>query len=193
MAAIITDQLRILNASNFRAGIASTANNYYVWVGLPNATELDSNWNTLPPSPKDNFDQEDEYWDSIIALKRVPDTDVRRVVPKYSWKSGEKYDMYRSDYSRSNLSPVASATNLYSAKYFILNTDYRVYICLYNGISPENPSGKPSLDEPLFTDLEPRAAGSSGDGYIWKYLYTLTPTEIIKFESTNYIPVPEDW
>ena len=193
MAAIITDQLRILNASNFRAGIASTANNYYVWVGLPNATELDSNWNTLPPSPKDNFDQEDEYWDSIIALKRVPETDVRRVVPKYSWKSGEKYDMYRSDYSRTNLSPVASATNLYTAKYFVLNSDYRVYICLYNGISPENPSGKPSLDEPLFTDLEPRAAGSSGDGYIWKYLYTLTPTEIIKFESTNYIPVPEDW
>ena len=116
MAAIITDQLRILNASNFRAGIASTANNYYAWVGLPNATELDSNWNVTPPSPKDSFDQEDEYWDSILALKLIPSADVRRVVPKYSWASGEKYDMYRSDYSRSNLSPVAGATNLYSAK-----------------------------------------------------------------------------
>ena len=42
MAAIITDQLRILNAANFRAGIASTANNYYVWVGLPNATDVES-------------------------------------------------------------------------------------------------------------------------------------------------------
>ena len=193
MAAIITDQLRILNASNFRAGIASTANNYYAWVGLPNATELDSNWNVTPPSPKDSFDQEDEYWDSILALKLIPSADVRRVVPKYSWASGEKYDMYRSDYSRSNLSPVAGATNLYSAKYFVLNSEYRVYICLYNGISPDNPTGKPSLDEPTFTDLEPRAAGSSGDGYIWKYLYTLTPAEVIKIDSTNIIPVPEDW
>ena len=24
---------------------------------------------------------------------------------------------------------------------------------------------------PTFTDLEPKAAGTSGDGYIWKYLY----------------------
>ena len=93
MAAIITDQLRILNASNFRAGVASTANNYYVWVGLPNATEVDANWNNNPPAPKDNFDQEDEYWSSILALKRIPSADVRRVVPKNTWKSGEKYDI----------------------------------------------------------------------------------------------------
>ena len=193
MAAIITDQLRILNAANFRAGIASTANNYYVWVGLPNATDIESTWNITPPAPKDSFNDEDEYWNTIIALKKVPETDVRRVVPKNTWASGTKYDMYRGDYTRSNIAPVSSATNLYSAKYFVVNQDYRVYECLYNGISPDNPTGKPSLDEPLFTDLEPRAAGTSGDGYIWKYLYTLTPSEIIKFESTDYIPVPEDW
>jgi len=48
-------------------------------------------------------------------------------------------------------------------------------------------------DEPTFVDLEPRAAGTSGDGYIWKYLYTIKPSEIIKFDSINYIPVPKDW
>ena len=41
------------------------------------------------------------------------------------------------------------------------------------------------LDEPTFTDLEPRSAGSSGDGYVWKYLYTIKPTEVVKFESTD--------
>ena len=101
--------------------------------------------------------------------------------------------MYRHDYSRNNLAPVSKSTTLYSAKYYVINRDFRVYICLNNGISPENPSGKPSLDEPLFTDLEPRAAGSSGDGYVWKYLYTLTPTDILRFDSTNFIPVPNDW
>ena len=49
------------------------------------------------------------------------------------------------------------------------------------------------MDEPTFTDLEPRATGSSGDGYIWKYLYTIRPSEAIKFDSTDYIPVPDDW
>jgi len=42
-------------------------------------------------------------------------------------------------------------------------------------------------------DLEPRSAGPSGDGYIWKYLYTIKPTEIIKFDTVDFIPVPRDW
>jgi hypothetical protein len=49
------------------------------------------------------------------------------------------------------------------------------------------------LDEPTFTDLEPREAGSSGDGYVWKYLYSISPTDAIKFDSTSYIPIPSDW
>ena len=65
--------------------------------------------------------------------------------------------------------------------------------CLNNGTDPEHPNGRPSLDQPTFTDLEPKAAGLSGDGYIWKYLYTIKPSEIIKFDSTNYIPVPDNW
>jgi hypothetical protein len=101
--------------------------------------------------------------------------------------------MYRHDYSRSNTAKVSGATNLYSASYYILNSDYRVYICLQNGTDPDNLNGRPSLDEPLFTDLEPRAAGTSGDGYIWKYLYTIKPTDIIKFESTDFMPVPINW
>ena len=63
-----------------------------------------------------------------------------------------------------------------------MNSDFRVYICLKNGTSPEQPDGKPSLDEPTFTDLEPKAAGTSGDGYIWKYLYTIKPSELVKFD-----------
>jgi hypothetical protein len=101
--------------------------------------------------------------------------------------------MYRHDYSRSNTAKVSGATNLYSASYYVLNSDYRVYICLQNGTNPDNENGRPSLDEPLFTDLEPRVAGSSGDGYIWKYLYTIKPTDIIKFESTDFMPVPINW
>ena len=64
---------------------------------------------------------------------------------------------------------------------------------MQNGTDPENLNGRPSLDEPTFTDLEPRAAGTSGDGYIWKYLYTIRPQDIIKFDSTNFMPVPSDW
>ena len=193
MAAIITDQIRILNAKNFVAGVSSSTNSYYSFVGLPNPSDIQSDWDTNPPSPKDNFDEENDYWDTMIALKKINASDVRQVIQKRFWSSGTTFDMYRHDYSRSNTAKVSGATNLYSASYYVLNSDYRVYICLQNGMNPDNENGRPSLDEPLFTDLEPRAAGSNGDGYIWKYLYTIKPTDIIKFESTDFMPVPINW
>jgi hypothetical protein len=193
MAAIITDQIRILNAKNFVAGVSSSTNSYYSFVGLPNPTDIQSDWDTNPPSPKDNFDEENDYWDTMIALKKINASDVRQVIQKRFWSSGTTFDMYRHDYSRSNTAKVSGATNLYSASYYVLNSDYRVYICLQNGTNPDNENGRLSLDEPLFTDLEPRVAGSSGDGYIWKYLYTIKPTDIIKFESTDFMPVPINW
>jgi Bacteriophage T4, Gp8 len=193
MAAIITDQIRILNAKNFVAGVSSSGNSYYSFIGLPNPTEIQSDWDTNPPSPKDSFDEENSYWDTMIALKRISASEVRQVVQKRVWSSGTTYDMYRHDYSRSNTAKVSGATNLYSASYYVLNSDYRVYICLQNGTNPDTPNGKPSLDEPTFTDLEPRSAGSSGDGYVWKYLYTLKPAEVTKFETSDFIPVPANW
>jgi len=193
MSAIITDQLRILNAKSFVSAATTDTNSFYAFVGLPNASDYQSNWDSLPPAPKDNFDEENNYWDNIIAVKKILSGDVRQVIRKITWSSGTTYDMYRHDISRTNTSKPSGATSLYSANYYVVNEDYKVYICLHNGIDPENPNGKPSLDQPTFTDLEPRSAGSSGDGYIWKYLYTIKPSDIVKFDSTNYMPVPRDW
>lgn len=193
MSAIITDQLRILNAKNFVSAATSSANAYYSFVGLPNATNYSSSWDTTPPAPKDSFEQENDYWDTMIALKKISASDVRQVVRKITWTSGTTYDMYRHDISRTNTSKPSGATSLYSANYYVVNEDYRVYICLQNGTDPENPTGRPSLDQPTFTDLEPRTAGDSGDGYLWKYLYTIKPNELVKFDSTNFMPVPSNW
>ena len=193
MSAIITDQIRILNAKNFVSGVSSSGNSYYSFIGLVNPTSIQSDWDTNPPAPRDSFDDENSCWDSIVALKRIGANDVRMVVPKRFWSSGTTYDYYRHDYSRSNTSPISGATNLYSSSYFIINSEYKVYICLENGSNPDSLNGKPSLDEPNFTDLEPRSAGSSGDGYIWKYLYTIKPSEVVKFESVDFIPVPTNW
>ena len=101
MSAIITDQLRILNARNFISGVTSTTNSYYSFVGLPNPNDYSSSWDTDPPAPKDSFEQEDDYWDTMVALKKISPSDVRQVVTKKTaWISGTTYDMYRGDISR---------------------------------------------------------------------------------------------
>ena len=193
MAAIITDQIRILNAKNFVAGVSTSTNSYYAFVGLPNPTAYQSDWDSSPPAPVDNFDNMNDFHDTMLAVKRVTSADVKQIVPKLNWNSGTTYDYYRHDYSISNAPPNSGGTSLYTANYFVVNSDFRVYICLQNGTTPETPDGKPSLDEPTFTDLEPRTPGTSGDGYIWKYLYSIKPADLIKFDSTDFMPVPRDW
>lgn len=193
MPAIITEQLRILNSKNFVSSVKDTSNSFYSFIGLTNPYDYNSNWNVSPPSPKDNFNEEDDCWDTIVSLKKISADDVRHVIKKIQWSSETIYDMYRHDISRTNLTNVSNSTNLYASNYYVVNEDYRVYICLQNGTDPEHPNGRPSLDQPTFTDLEPKSAGLSGDGYVWKYLYTIKPSEIIKFDSKNYIPVPDDW
>jgi hypothetical protein len=129
----------------------------------------------------------------MISLKKISSSDVVRVVRKVTWTQGTTYEQYRHNYTRNNLSPVNSSTNLYDSNYYVVNSQYRVYVCIQNGTDPDNLSGRPSLDEPLHTDLEPRVAGSSGDGYLWKYLFTINPNSILKFDNDFYIPLPSDW
>ena len=200
MPAIISEQFRILNAETFVqsfVGVGSTVNKYYAFMGLPNSVGPKAGgtatWATNTPSPLDGFEEEYSIKESIIAMKKVTDKDVRRLVRKVSWVTGTTYEMYRHDYNIYNLTPITSQGSLYDANYYVVNEDLKVYICLQNGSDPENPKGRPSYDQPTFVDLGPRAAGTSGDGYVWKYLYTIKPSEIVKFDSIEYIPVPENW
>ena len=197
MAAIVTDQFRILNAGNFVDSVTNTSNSYYVFVGLANPTASgfgkSSTWDTDTPSPVDNFDYQSFVGDNMSFGKKITSSNVRRVVRRVDWTRGTRYEMYRHDYSVDNLSPITKSARLYDSNYYVMNSEYKVYICVDNGSSGISTTGNASLDEPTFTDLEPSSAGVSGDGYVWKYLFTVTPSDIIKFDSTEYITLPNDW
>jgi hypothetical protein len=199
MPAIITDQFRVMNAETFIKSLVSvgnTANNYYTFIGQPNSLNPQANgssiWGDGLP-PLDGFEEENRIKETIIALKKVTGDDIRRMIRKVQWTSGTTYEMYRHDYTIYNKTPVTKQSSLYNANYYVINEDFRVYLCLQNGSDPENPNGRPSFDQPQFIDLEPRPAGTSGDGYIWKYMYTIKPSEVVKFDSIEFIPVPENW
>jgi hypothetical protein len=197
MAAIVTDQFRILNASNFVDNVTDSNNSYYVFVGLSNPTTSGfgrkTDFNTDTPSPTDNINYMNFVGDNMSFGKKVTSDNVRRLVRKISWSRGTKYEMYRHDYNLNNTSPITGSARLYDANYYVMNSDFKVYICVDNGSSGINTTGNASLDEPTFTDLEPSKAGTSGDGYQWKYLFTVSPSDIIKFDSTDFISVSNNW
>ena len=199
MAAIVTDQFRILNANNFVETVDNSANSYYVVVGLTNPTSpsvgfgRSTTWNTNTPSPEDSFNYINHTGDTQIFGKKVTSDNIRRLITRRNWTQGTRYEMYRHDYSIGNPSPVTSSSRLYDSSYYVMNKNFDVYVCIDNGSSGISTTGNASQDEPLFTDLEPTRAGESGDGYVWKYLFTVPPSDIIKFDSTEYISVPGDW
>jgi len=198
MAAVVTDQFRILNANNFVDSVLDDNNSYYVFLGLPNSTAVGfgrtSDWNSSssgPPSPVDNLQYLTHYRDTSLFGKRVTSANIRRVIRKVEWTSNTAYDMYRHDYSILNQTPNSQTSRLYDSNYYVINSDYRVYICIDNGSSGTNLKGERSRYEPTSTDLQPFSAGS--DGYLWKYLFSISPSDVIKFDSTEYIVVPNDW
>ena len=197
MAAIVTDQFRILNASNFIDSVTGGNNSYYVFLGLDNPSQVGfgrtTNWNTNIPNPTDNFEYYSHYKDTSLFGKKITSSNIRRLIRKVTWTSNTSYEMYRHDYNIQNPTPNSNSSRLYDSNYYVINSDFRVYICIDNGSSGTNLKGGKSQDEPTFTDLEPSAAGTSGDGYIWKYLFSVSPSDIIKFDSTEYVVVPNDW
>ena len=197
MAAIVTDQFRLSNANNFVNSVEDPTNSYYVFTSLPNPSSVGfgrtSTWNSNIPTPIDDIDYINHYHDNILFGQSINASNVRRLIRKVTWSIGTRYEMYRHDYSILNPSPITNSYRLYDANYYVISSNYNVYICIDNGSSGINTTGNASQDEPTFTDLEPSPAGSSGDGYLWKYLFTVSPSDIIKFDSTQYVTVPDNW
>ena len=106
---------------------------------------------------------------------------------------GITYDMYKNDYSIDKEASQTSSKSLYSAKFIVVNSEYKVYACLNNGANPEFPKGQKSLAEPNFVNTTPQVAGTGSDGYLWKYLFTISPADVVKFSTDTYLPLPKNW
>ena len=156
MSAIVTDQFRILNAGNFVESVENTSNSYYITVGLPNPSITGygrtSDWNTSPPAPLDNQTNNAHAGDVVLFGKKISSANVKRIVRRIDWVAGSRYEMYRDDYSIKSPSPLTNASRLFDANYYVMNSDFRVYICIENGSNGTSPKGNISQDEPTFTD-----------------------------------------
>ena len=211
MSAFVTNQFRIDNASNFIDSVST--GNYFVFLGLSNETEQtpsgsggnafgrDVNWNSntvvnMPPNPVDNLDYLYHYRDTTMFGKKVIAENCRKVVKKIEWKQGGRYDTYRHDYSLSNKTSVTDRSTLFGSNYYVINSEFRVYVCIDNGFRGEyDSSGRPIVDtaveEPRGNDVA--IISSDSDKYKWMYLFTISASDVIKFDSTHYIVLPNNW
>jgi hypothetical protein len=186
VAAIITNKFRIHNAQSFKEGFSEVADTkMYLGIGRPQSWDNENS----PDTPYDTVGSEYYNWDDMLALKRIQSTDVSLSVVRRNWVSGKYYDIYRHDYDGTttgvNIDSGATTTpaSLYDANFYVITDEYNVYKCLKN---TSNGNVVQSTVKPTGTDSNNI---TTSDGYIWKYMYTVAPADVLKFVSTDFIPV----
>lgn len=167
MASIVTSKFRVHNAQQFVESFSEAANTtMYLFVGKNTTFPDDNN----PPTPVNSTANiEFTPWRDMYGAKRIQSTDVTHAVERYNWTSGTVYDAYDDQ-----------DTNLVDDDFYVLTEDYNVYKCLFNAggtASTTKPTGVSTLQ---FT---------TADGYIWKYMYTVTTSNALKFLTNDYIPI----
>ena len=175
MAAIITEKFRLHNAKQFREVASESGNDMYMFIGRPSAWSDDSN----PPTPVDSLNDEFDAYANMVALKKVASTDVSHAIVRRDWTSGTAYDEYRHNYSSSNTA-TSGASTLWASTFYVMTDDYNVYKCISNN------SGANSTAKPDHTTV---AIPTESDGYKWKFMYSLSASEVIKFVTSDFIPV----
>ena len=168
MPAIVSSKFRVHNAQQFYEAFSETSNTImYFYVGGPTAFTNDA----IPPTPTTSTaNVEFLPWRDMYALKRVGSSDATLSVPRYDWTSGTVYVQY--DDTDTNL--------IESDNYFVLTDDYQVYKCLFNN------GGAASTTKPTGTST---SEFTTADGYKWKFMYKLSTGEVLKFLTTDYMPV----
>ena len=196
MPAIITNKFRIHNQEQFVESFSeSGANVYYLGIGRPQAfatstrpdlrTENEGT-DAAPLTPVDSIGDEFYAFDDLLAAKRVASSDVSICIPRRNWTTGTVYDYYRHDYGNrvtggtSTQTANSGATNLFDATFYVLTDDFNVYKCL------DNNGNAASTVEPTGTS---NSILTTGDGYKWKYMYSLSAAQRQNFLSTDFMAV----
>ena len=99
---------------------------------------------------------------------------------------GTIYDIYRNDYgtevsNNQYISGLNFEVKLYETNYYVVTSEFKVYKCLNNN------NATASTEEPTSTSSAPF---TTTDGYVWKYMYSVSASDFEKFKTDDYIPIP---
>jgi hypothetical protein len=163
-------KFRVNNAEQFKESVSepSPNTNLYLVYGKVDAWANDANADMANTSVTTEY----QIWSNMIAGKKILGNDISHVIPRFNWTANTKYIAYDH-----------RSTNLYdgNAQFYIVTSDYNVYKCIANNNSSN------STVEP--TSINFGSVSETSDGYIWKFMYSISDSEQLRFTTNNYIPV----
>lgn len=169
MSSVFSENLRIYNAAQFKESVSEASNNtIYFTVGK---TEAWSN-EAAPNQANTSVVNYNNIWRKMIAAKRVFGSGIRHCIPRHNWTSNTVYVAY-DDVDTYDFNP--------NTEFYVVTSDWNVYKCLANN------NGAASNTMPISTTTS--GTFQTADGYIWKFMYTISAEEQLRFTTDEYMPV----
>lgn len=167
MPSIVTHKFRLFNADQFKESLNEAAPDYlYMFIGRVRPWSDDNS----PPTPVDAVaNTEYGFWTDMLSAKQIGATDAAFAVARNDWATGVVY----TEYTHTN-------PTLFSNSFFVVTDDYNVYKCLFNN------NGGASTVKPTSTST---SVVTTADDYKWKYMYTISASDALKFITDDFIPV----
>lgn len=171
---IVTKQAGAFTVEDIIEDISAENNGryvYYVFVGkhMPYA-------NSGIPQPLDNEETMRQVYQDMMFGKMVKPANVRAMAARHDYLVNEVYDAYDD-----------KDTDLFNKLFFVAvknGSSYDVFKCL------DNNGGKASTIEPSRLDVNySDQIYRTSDNYVWKYMYTISSSDMNNFATDSYVPV----
>ena len=174
---LITPYFKTHSAAQFLESFSEPQNTVY-YVGAHRSQPFASD--SSPPDPfTDVYSTHYKLYDELVFGKHVTPSDVAHMIRNIAWVSGTIYDMYDDQ-----------TTDLYLKNFYAVSLEagsYHIFKCLNNN------GGVASTSQPLFSEISPEDEFyKKDDGYEWKYMYSITASQYMKFATPEYVPVFEN-
>ena len=176
MSAIINNTFRKFNADNFITSIGT--NKVYLMIGKNTAWSGASSGEYTETSPSDSaipvpIDTAVSpylHHNDMVAAKLITSTSVSHILKRVNWTTGTVYVEY--DHLQDDIID----------QDFFVFTDpaYRVYKCI------SNYGGAQSTVEPTGVST---SIIETADHYRWKFMFEVAQADVLKFVTTDWIPV----
>lgn len=162
---IITHKFKTTNTADFKQDFFDS--DYYVFVSSTKISQTINSEKSV-----------NEFLENTLFGKKVNPYEVFFMIDNNRWKYGSVYDQYDDTVD-------LSGKIFYITVYPSDNStgDYRIYKCISNNHGAQSfnaPNYDPDADDQIYR---------TPDGYVWKYMYTISPIEFQKYAALQYVPI----
>lgn len=195
MPAIVKNKFRLRNArdfiENFSSSEHSTSRNHYLFIGKPTVWGAGAvNEELSPPLPADTYEEENRIWDEMLGLKKIDEQSVSLVIPRSDWDvNGQTvYAIYDDKDTNLYSQPTPTRSNELApniaGNFYVMTDTFDIFVCLENGLNSVS-TEKPVRQNPATSLIDYSAI----DGYVWKYIGSVTASDATRFATDAWIPV----